>query len=164
MSGLTLPAGWTPTDPAAFTVPGQPLAAWQGPEGATLVIFRNLWVPDPNPAALASELATRYRNMPGLGLQKESVQRLGGPQGPEVARVEAIAPGNGRTWVSLGAGVAPPKPPEGQTLVPTRRIALGWPREDATTWFYWHVPESAHAQVVPAIDKILSDWPLTASR
>ncbi len=152
---LTLPAGWTAADPSAFVVPGEPLAAWRGPEGASLVIFRDLWIPAPRPEALAIELAGRYRNLPGVTVASESVERLGGPEGPEVARVEVTGPGTGDTWVALGTDAGRLVAPPGRTLVPTRRIALGWPRADSTTWMYWHCPESGRDQLAQALDATL---------
>src|SRR5206468_6333015 len=37
---LTPPASWQRVEPSAWMVPGEPLAAWSGPEGSSLVVYR----------------------------------------------------------------------------------------------------------------------------
>jgi hypothetical protein len=140
------PEGWRSADPAEFTVPGEALAAWRGPEGGTLVAFRSLPSLSPSPTSLAEEEANRLRNLPGLKVEPPRAVEVGGRP---AARVEAVGPGTGGALASSGAGT--PVAPEGEALEPTHRLALGRPGPRGTYWLLWHYPERARAALEPQV-------------
>ena len=71
---LAPPASWHPERRSTWMVPGTPLAAWSGPDGSSLVIYRTLWVPGGSAEMLAEALGNRLENLPGLKLL---VKRVG---------------------------------------------------------------------------------------
>jgi hypothetical protein len=144
------PATWQPAAIAGRTMPGTPLQAWSGPQGASLVVYRTLPIPGGSAASLVDELANRLSNLPDL---KVVARRTETWSGQEAARVEAIAPGTGDALAPSGTGM--PVVPEGRTLVPTHRVALGFPRVTETLWITWHYPESAQSTVAPEIEETL---------
>jgi hypothetical protein len=133
---LTPPVGWKTVAPTTWPVPGTPIAAWSGPGGASLVLYRSLPVPGGRAEALAEGLANRLENLPGLRVVSRGVETVGGL---DAARVEAVAPGTGDALAPSGAGT--PVAPEGVTLRPTRRVVLLVPRPADTLGLVWHAPE-----------------------
>ncbi len=131
-------------------MPGEAKLAWRGPEGASLVVFQSLPIPDPSAPALSEETAARWRNLPGLTVRSAATIRLGPV---EAARVEAVAPGLGDRWVSTGTGE--PATPEGRTLVLTHRVLILVPRPNGTLSLIWHFPESARITLEPQVDQTL---------
>jgi hypothetical protein len=143
---MSPPEGWRPTSPAGLTVPGKPLAAWRGPEGATLVLYRALPAPGASPESLAGEMATRLANLPGVRDLSGRVEPIAGWP---AARVELTAPGTGDALAATGMGE--PYAPRGKVLVPTHRVCVGWPDPAGPTWLCWHYPESARAAIDPQV-------------
>jgi hypothetical protein len=140
------PEGWQKADPAAFTVPGTPLAAWRGPAGSTLVLYRSLPSLSPSASSLAEEETNRLRNLPSIADEPPRTVSVGGRF---AAHVEAVGPGTGDALAPSGAGT--PVAPEGRPLVPTRRLALGRPTPEGTYWLLWHYPEGARGRIEPQI-------------
>jgi hypothetical protein len=151
LGALAPSEGWRSEGPNTYSVPGKILAAWSGPEGASLVAYRNLPIPDPSASALAEELAARLANLPGMTVGAVETRRVGGA---EAAWVESVGPGTGDALAPSGVGV--PVAPEGRTLVPTRRVALGMPRADGTVWLVWHFPDSARERLAPQVEATLN--------
>lgn len=147
---LEVPEGWTPAPPSDYSLPGEVKAAWAGPQGSSLVVFRNLPIPNPSPSALAQETAARWRNLPGLTVLSAGAIRVGDA---EAARIEALAPGLGDRLAPSGRGE--PIDPKGRELVPTHRVSVGIPRRLGTTWIVWHFPESARDAIAPQVDATL---------
>ncbi len=150
LGALAPPEAWQAENPRTYPVPGVALAAWKGPEGASLVAYRNLPIPDPSAGSLAQELASRLTNLPGISVESVGTRRVGGA---EAAWVEAVGEGTGDSLAPSGTGV--PIAPEGRTLIPTRRVALGLPRADGTVWVVWHFPASARERLVPQVEATL---------
>src|SRR5260370_20203489 len=71
---LKPPPGWRAVPLATWPVPGRPLAAWSGPGGASLVVYRSLPEPRGRASALAEGLVNRLHNPPCLRV----VVRAGG--------------------------------------------------------------------------------------
>ena len=133
---------WRPVAKTTWPVPGTPLAAWSGPEGSSLVVYRSLPVPGGSPAEIATGLATRLENMPGLSILERGSETAGGMT---ASRVEAVAPGTGDAFAPTGRGT--PTVPPGKVLVPTRRIVVTFVRGGDTISLVWHAPE-ANASVL----------------
>ncbi len=152
-AGLSLapPEGWRPVDPTESLVTGKPLAAWTGPEGMSLVVFRELWAPGATASSLAEGLANRWVNLPGLEVEACRVATI---DGRPAARVDAVAPGDGRSWAPTGTGQA--VLPGGATPVPTRRVAVGVPGRKGVVWLWWQGPEAASAIGLPQVDATLA--------
>ena len=127
-------------------VPGTPLAAWSGPEGSSLVVYRTLWVPNGSAKMLAEAMGNRLLNLPGLKLLVKQTEVAGGVP---VARVEVTAPGTGDALAASGLGE--PIPPEGKVLFPTRRVMLALARPADTIYLTWHMPEKSYDQIEPDI-------------
>jgi hypothetical protein len=155
---LRPPAAWQTAPVEGVAVPGTPLSAWVGPEGASLVVYRALPIPGGRAASLAEELANRLTNLPELTVVARRTESW---SGQEAARVEAIAPGLGNAIASTGTGT--PYAPRGRNLVPTHRVSVGFPRAADTLWIAWHYPESAHAIISPQIDATLKSLRLSGS-
>ncbi len=143
---LKVPTAWHSAGATTWMVPGTPLAAWSGPDGSSLVIYRTLWVPDGSAEMLAEALGNRLKNLPGTKLLVKRVETIAGAQ---AARVEVVAPGTGDALVASGLG-APIKPPE-KTLKPTRQVTLAFARPTETIYMTWHMPEGSYAQIEPEI-------------
>jgi hypothetical protein len=124
--------------PTTWPVPGVPLAAWSGPHGASLVVFRSLPIPGGTAAEVAEGLANRLEHLPGLQVMARGTESVAGAT---AARVEAVAPGTGDALAPSGTGVPRARP--GQALVPTRVVVIGIPRQGDTLFLTWHAPESA---------------------
>jgi hypothetical protein len=123
------------------------LAAWSGPDNATLVVYRTLPIPAATPKALQREIEGRLGSLPEARIAFHGVAMIG-PN--TVARVDIVAPGTGGELAASGLGV--PIAPKGRALVPTRRVVLAIPRESDTIWVACHYPESSAAP--PNIEEI----------
>jgi hypothetical protein len=141
------PASWRPVKPSTWMVPGVPIAAWAGPDGSSLVLYRTPWVPGGTALMLAEALANRMENLPELRLLAKRTETTGGVP---AARVEVVAPGTGAALAASGMGV-PFAPPE-TTLVPTHQLVLGFPRPGETLYLAWHAPESSFRRLAPEIE------------
>jgi hypothetical protein len=115
-------------------------------------------MPGGSPAAVVEALANRLENLPGLTLKEKRVETLGGTS---AARVEIVAPGTGDALAPSGSGT--PIAAEGETLVPTRQVTLGFVRSDGTYFIAWHAPEAAYSQIEPDIKTILASLQFTSS-
>ena len=91
---VTPPASWQQVRPTAWMVPGTALAAWSGPDGSSLVIYRTLWVPDGSAEMLLEGQANRLGNLPGAKLIVKRTETTAG--GAPAARLELDCAGNGR--------------------------------------------------------------------
>lgn len=146
-----VPDGWTAASDAP-SVPGVLLAAWSGPENATLTLYRTLGIPAPDPKPLALELANRLTNLPEARVLR--AEAIDGPAGP-LAFVEAIAPGDGGRLAPSGLGVARL---ESGSPIPTRQISVGRPGVARTLWLVAHYPDAAHERLGPVLEKTLRGW------
>jgi hypothetical protein len=151
------PGSWRPVDPATRTVPGVPLAAWSGPDGSSLVLFRTLPAPGGSAAMIAESLANRLQNLPDLRLVVHRIEKVGENT---AARVEVVAPGTGDALAPSGTGK--PIAPAGKTLVPTRQVTLGFHRSDATLFLMWVTPEASYERIGPDIKATLESIRLTS--
>jgi hypothetical protein len=140
------PSTWKRIEPPAAAVPGQPLAAWSGPEGALLVIYRELPNPGGSAAMVADALANRLENLPSLTIVEKRTESLAGST---AARVEVTAQGTGEALAPSGVGK--PIAPEGKTLLPTRQLTVGFVRNHGTYYLRWHAPESSYDRIKPEI-------------
>jgi hypothetical protein len=147
ISGLAPSGSWKPADPASFVVPGRAIAAWTGPEGSSLVVYRALPAPRTDAEGLVREMTTRMENLPDLRVIKAGVRTVAGVS---AAWVEIVAPGTGDALAPSGLGK--PIAPEGKRLVPTRRVAIGIAGRDQIVWFLWHSPESAASSLATEVD------------
>jgi hypothetical protein len=148
---LRPPAAWKAAPAAEFKVPGTPLAAWRGPEGSALVLFRTLPDPDGNAESALAELTNRLASLPGYEVVGGRVAEVGGRK---AARVEVVAPGTGDAIAPSGTG-APVAPP-GKALVPTHWTALVLPGPRGTIRLACYYPESARAAVAPIVDEAIA--------
>jgi hypothetical protein len=148
---LELSRSWQTTVPARWTVPGKPLAAWQGPEGSSLVLYRTLPIPGGGSAEmLAESLANRLTNLPELKLLVRRTEPLAGST---AARVEVVAPGFGDALAPSGIGT--PIALGGKSLVPTHQVTIGIPRAAGPIYLTWHAPEAVIARIAPEIEAAL---------
>ena len=138
-------------------VPGISLAAWEGPEGSSLVVYRTLPIPGGSAVAIAEALSNRLENLPGLKVLVKRTEALGGST---AARVEVVARGTGHALAPSGVGT--PIAPAGKALVPTRQVTLGFVRNDATLFVRWHAPESSYERIAPDIRATLDSLRLSA--
>lgn len=154
-SGVTLtpPASWKPVPVQTWAVPGSPLAAWSGPEGASLVVYRQA-VPIDRPLTESSAegllqgVANRLANLPGL---TEVLRRTETWGGQPAGRLELVGPGTGDALAPSGSGT--PVAPQGQELIPTRRIVVGVPADPAV-FLVWHGPESSSEELQSQVEVI----------
>ncbi|WP_165234227.1 hypothetical protein [Aquisphaera insulae] len=144
------PEAWKAEEPTRWLAPGTALAAWSGPDGSSLVVYRTL--PDPTASAgtIAEALANRLANLPGLTMAANRTETIAGQP---AARVEAVAPGSGASFAPSGIGR--PTAREGETLIPTRRVVVGFPRSDGPVFLAWHAPEGASPRLMAEIDATL---------
>jgi hypothetical protein len=147
---VTPPASWWPAQPSASKIPGVSLAAWTGPDGSSLVLYRTLPAPGGSAKMIGEALANRLSNLPGLKLV---VHRMETVAEVSAARVEVVAPGTGDALAPSGAGT--PIAPAGKSLLPTREVTLGFHRPDATLFLTWNIPESSYGRLAPEIDATL---------
>jgi hypothetical protein len=141
-----------------WLVPGTPLAAWSGPDGASLVIYRTLWVPGGSAEMLLEAQRNRLENLPGTKLLVKRVETITGVQ---AARIELIAPGTGDALVASGLG-EPIKPPD-KTLVPTRQVMLAFGLPTETIYMTWHMPDEAYDRIEPDIRTTVETLRFTSS-
>ena len=156
---LTPPAAWQPKNAATWMVPGTPLAAWSGPDGSSLVVYRTLWVPGASAEMLAEALGNRLENLPDLRLLVKHSETLAGLP---VARVEVVAPGTGDSLAASGLGR--PIEPAGKTLIPTRQVTVAFSRPGDTVYLTWHVPEGSYERIEPEIRSTLQSLRIDSSR
>ena len=147
-AGITLSPekSWHAQSSTTWMVPGTPLAAWSGPDGSSLVVYRTLWVPAGSAEMLAESLANRLGNLPGAKLL---VKRTETVAGRAAARLEVVAPGTGDTLAASGLGT--PIELSSKPLEPTRQVTLVFPRSQDTIYLTWHVPEKSHDRIEPEI-------------
>ena len=151
-SGLAVnpPSSWRPVKAPTREVPGVALAAWTGPDGSSLAIYRDLPAPGCTPLMIAEALANRMENLPELRLVLKRTETVAGTT---AARVEVIAPGTGDALAPSAMGT--PKAPDGKTLIPTRQVTIGFWRPSETTYLSWNAPESSYARIAPEIEATL---------
>jgi hypothetical protein len=154
---LRVPDSWRPIEPSTPLVPGTPLSAWRGPDGASLVLYRTLPSPGVSTATLVEGLANRLMNLPELKIVARRTEKVAGEY---AARVEVIAPGTGDALAPSGVGT--PVAPAGKMLVPTRQVTVGIVRSSGPLFLSWTMPESAHARIAPDIEAILGSLKLSA--
>jgi hypothetical protein len=152
------PASWRLVEPKTDTVPGVSLAAWAGPDGSSLVLYRTLPAPGGSPAMIAEALANRLYNLPELRLVVKRTENVGETT---AARIEVVAPGTGDALAPSGTGK--PIAPAGKTLVPTRQVTLGFHRPDANLFLMWVTPEASYDRIAPDIDATLRSVRFTAN-
>jgi hypothetical protein len=138
-------------------VPGTPLSAWRGPDGASLVLYRTLPSPGVTTAMLVEGLANRLTNLPELKIVARRIEKVAGEP---AARVEVIGPGTGDALAPSGVGT--PTAPKGKTLEPTRQVTVGIIRSSGPLFLAWHMPESAHALIAPDIEATLGSLKFSA--
>jgi hypothetical protein len=148
---LLMPPGWSAVPASTWPVPGTSMAAFRGPGGESLVIYRSL----PAPGSTASELGTalihRLENMPGLQVLRRSELSLGESL---ATRVELTAPGTGDAFAPTGMGV--PATRGGKPLRPTRRVVILIPRPADTLGLVWHAPEEEAKALDGQVDATLA--------
>jgi hypothetical protein len=147
---LSPPPSWRPVKPTAIVAPGVALAAWSGPDGSSLVVYRTLPAPGGSAKMIGEALANRLMNLPELKVVVHRTETVGETT---AARVEVVAPGTGDALAPSGAGV--PTAPAGKSLVPTREVTLGFPRENATLFLTWDIPESSYARLADEVKTTL---------
>ena len=144
------PASWRPIESPTRQVPGVALAAWTGPEGSSLAIYRALPAPGCTPLMIAEALANRMENLPELRVVSKRTETVAGTT---AARVEVIAPGTGDALAPSAMGT--PKASEGKTLIPTRQVTIGFLRPTDTIYFSWNSPETSYSRIAPEIEATL---------
>jgi hypothetical protein len=159
-SGLQLapPASWRPVKAATWIAPGLPLAAWSGPSGSSLVLYRTLPIPGGSPVGVVVALANRLENLPGLTVHVKRVESIGNSR---AARVEVVAPGTGDALAPTGSGT--PVVPDGRPLVPTRQVTVAFVQSEGTYYLTWHVPAAFYNQIEPDIKTVLESVQFTSS-
>jgi hypothetical protein len=153
------PVSWRPVEATTRQVPGVPLAAWAGPDGSSLVIYRALPAPGYTPAMIAEGLANRMENLPELRLvvkRTETVART------NAARVEVVAPGTGDALAPSGLGT--PRTPDAKTLIPTRQVTMGFLKPSGTIYLSWIAPESSYSLIAPQIEATLESIRFSTTR
>ena len=125
-------------------VPGVPLAAWSGPDGSSLVLFRTL----PSPGG-SRENDRRGRRQParesaGLTLVVHRTETVGDipRRGSKSSRRAPAMP-----WPPADPAFRPSPP--GKSLLPTREVTIGIHRPEATLFLTWNIPESSYAASRP---------------
>lgn len=118
------------------------IAAWAGPDGSSLVVYRTLPVPDGSAAMIADALVNRMEHLPGVVILERRTEPVAGRT---AARVELTAPGTGDALAPSGAGEF--VVPEGQKPVSTRQVTVGFVRPDQTLYLRWHAPEASYKRI-----------------
>jgi hypothetical protein len=155
---LELSSSWQPVAPSRWLVAGRAIAAWKGPQGSSLSIYRALPIPGGGSAeSLAESLANRLTNLPQLAVLVRRTEPLAGGT---AARVEVVAPGFGDALAPSGAGT--PIALEGKALIPTHQVTLGIPRAAGPIYLTWHAPESVYGRIAPEIEAALRGLKLSA--
>lgn len=144
--------GWSVEAPGTVCVPGDLIRSWTHPKGGRLVYYRSLPVPKANADAIANELANRISNLPGARVLRTNVALDGARRW---ARVDAVAPGDGRSWAPSGLGT-----PIGAagSLVETHMSAAGMPGESATYWLTAYWPAADASELGAATERIIERW------
>lgn len=114
------------------------------------MVSRSLAIPGGSAESSGKALVTRLANLPGLKVVEHRSMTV---EGRPAARVEVVAPGTGDRLAPSGTGE--PLLPNGQALVPTRRVVVIVPRKLDTIALTWHAPESAAGALAPTIDATL---------
>jgi hypothetical protein len=153
------PDGWKSVERSRWLAPGTALAAWAGPEGSSLVVYQTLPAPSESAEMLAEGLANRLMNLPELAL---AVRRTETVAGQLAARVEAVAPGSGSAFAPSGIGK--PVAKEGEALIPTRRVVVGFPRSDGPVFLAWHAPEGAGTRLLQDVEATLKRLTIAPDR
>jgi hypothetical protein len=154
---LSVPATWHPAERTRWMVPGEPLAAWNGPEGSSLVVYRTLPAPGATPGAIAEGLANRLMNLPELKVLAKGTEVLAGQP---AARVEVVAPGFGDALAPSGVGM--PTAIDGKTLVPTHEVIVGFQRAAGLLYLTCRAPEASYAKIAPDLEAVLGSLRLSA--
>jgi hypothetical protein len=154
---LAPPSGWVAEPKTTWPVPGDPLAAWSWGK-ASLVIYRGLPIPGGKAESIAEALANRLTNLPEMRVERKSTETLAGQR---FARVEVVAPGTGSALAPTGIGK--PVAPNGQTLIPTRRVTVGIVRGSDTLYLTWHAPESERERLEEQVDQTLHGLKIVSS-
>ncbi len=128
-------ADWRPIATSTWPVPGVPLAAWSGPDGASLVVYKTLPDPDGRAEGLAVAIVNRLDNLPGVKVVSRGTEEI---DGLPAAHVECNATGTGDAFAPTGRGE--PIVNNGKTLRPTRRVVVGVLRGADTLFLLWHAP------------------------
>lgn len=154
---ITPPAAWRRVAASTWLAPGKPLAAWAGPEGASLVLYQSLPAPGATAKSVASALANRLDNLKGFQVIKSQVLDLAVGQ---AARVDLVAPGTGDALAPSGSGT--PYTPPGKTLVPTRQVTVAFVRPDGVYFLAWHAPDAVFSRIEPDLQATLTTVQLAA--
>jgi hypothetical protein len=154
--GLAVSSSWQPVAPSTWMVPGTALAAWSGPDGSSLVVYRTLPLPGGTSEMIAEGLTNRLTNLPGLEVKIKRTEKIAGEP---AARVEVIAPGNGDSLAPSGAGT--PIATGEKPLMATRQVTIGFPRQGGSLFLSWHMPESAYSRISPDIEAALGSLQLS---
>ena len=117
-------------------------------DGESFVVYRELSVTGTDAASIATRVANRYENFPGLTVISAKSTTYAGQS---AARIEAVAPGTGAAFLPTGTGV--PLASDGLAPVPTRRILISIPRGSETLSFLWHAPEEMAESLNTQIDR-----------
>ncbi len=152
---LKVDADWVRLDPrevrSETPVPGDPLGGWMSPGGSTLIVaYKTLPAPGATAKSLATEFAQRLQNL--AGVESVSANEIH-QHGVGLARVEARAPGTGRSWASNSLGTATKE----KGFIPTRMIALAYPRPEASYWLVAYFPEDRPGVRTNA-EAVLHSW------
>jgi hypothetical protein len=132
------------------------VAAWTGPEGSSFVVLTGLPIPSPDAKGLATELATRFTNLPGVSVVSSREEEVAGMK---AAWVVVVGQGTGDSLAPSGTGT--PITPPGKTLIPTRRVILTIPRRADTLTLLWHYPDSARAAIDPQVEEAVRSLKIT---
>ncbi len=112
---LTPPSTWRPVEPLTWRVPGVALAAWAGPDGSSLVVYRTLPAPGGTAAMIAEAWETGWRICPGCGSTSSEPRpwpaRRRASRGGGAGSRRRNGPQRDRT----------PTAPAGKTLIPSAR-------------------------------------------
>ncbi|MFO0954749.1 MAG: hypothetical protein U0835_27020 [Isosphaeraceae bacterium] len=144
------PQGWE-VEPGQWMVPGKPLRAWLGPDGASLVWYRSLPAPGIDALGLARAAGNRLQNLPDVQNVTVSPENL---TGIDAARIEAVGPGTGSAFVPSGAGT--PVAPKDGGLKPTRRIQILVSRPGETSHLVFHALENQASSLESAVRETLA--------
>ncbi|WP_148593245.1 type 2 periplasmic-binding domain-containing protein [Aquisphaera giovannonii] len=144
------PDGWKAVERSRWLAPGTPLAAWAGPDNSSLVVYQTLPAPSDTAEVLAEAMANRLMNLPELTLTAKRTETIAGQA---ASRVEAVAPGSGAAFAPSGIGK--PVAASGETLIPTHRVVVGFPRSDGPVFLAWHAPESSSARLLQDVEATL---------
>lgn len=177
---LDVPDGWIPTELSTYTVPGDPIAAWRGPEDASLVVYATMPAPGATPEVLSTIETNRFRAYPGATDIQGSVVRL--TSGVEAARFEVVAAGRAGLLAPPVTGIArtvgstdEPDPETGNaggesastqgvgdgSLIRLRRVSLAIPEAGRVLWVAWHFPDASRDEFLPQIERMIESLRLS---